>query len=224
MNGLDSAMSVLHDSHRTNVRSVLMSRRPAKSTPANAGSAGERVRAAATRLFAERGFAKTSMRELASAAGMSLSGLYHHFPSKDELLFELQRDAYERLMRPLGDVADTAPPVEKLKHLVQNHLRFFAADITAMKVLSHEGEALDGELGRRTRRMRRTYYRHCLGIVTALFESGGKREIDPRIATMTLFGMINWIYTWYRPGTDGPPEKLATQMVEIFLNGINKSP
>jgi TetR/AcrR family transcriptional regulator len=152
---------------------------------------------------------------------MSLSGLYHHFHSKDELLFDLQQDAYERLMQPLNGVPPETEPLKKLEALVQNHLRFFAADITAMKVLSHEANTLDGELGDRMRRMRRKYYNHFLGAVTELLRLYRRDDLDPRVATMTLFGMINWIYTWYKPATDGPPDKLASQMAGIFLNGLD---
>jgi AcrR family transcriptional regulator len=200
-----------------------MPRRNAKTLPADGPETpGVRVRTAATRLFAERGFAGSSLRDLARASGMSLAGLYHHFDSKDTLLFELQRDAYERLMQPLNDISADAEPLEKLEALVQNHLRFFAADITAMKVLSHEAEALDGDLGDRVRRMRRKYYNHFLSIVTELLRVSRRKDLNPRVATMTLFGMINWIYTWYKPATDGPPDRLASQMVGIFLNGLDR--
>lgn len=182
----------------------------------------ERVHAAATRLFAERGFAGSSLRDLAKESGLSLAGLYHHFESKDQLLYELQRDAYERLMQPLGSMPADADPLKKLEALVQNHLRFFAADITGMKVLSHEGEALSGDLGDRVRRMRRKYYNHFLGIVTELLRVYRRPDLSPRVATMTLFGMINWIYTWYKPATDGPPNTLASQMVGIFLSGLDR--
>jgi AcrR family transcriptional regulator len=173
-------------------------------------------------LFAERGYAGSSLRDLARASGMSLAGLYHHFDSKDKLLYELQRDAYERLMKPLGSIPSDAEPAKKLEALVGNHLRFFAADITAMKVLSHEAEALDGDLGDRIRRLRRKYYSHFLSIVTELLRVLRRKDLNPRAATMTLFGMINWIYTWYKPATDGPPDKLANQMVGIFLNGLDR--
>ena len=201
-----------------------MPRRTAKAArvTTNVETPKERVRSAATRLFAERGFAGSSLRDLARAADMSLAGLYHHFDSKDKLLFDLQSDAYERLMRPLEDIPGDAEPAKKLDSLVRNHLRFFAADITSMKVLSHESDALDGELGDRMRRIRRKYYNYFLGVVIELLRALDRKDLDPRVATMTLFGMINWIYTWYKPATDGPPDRLASQMAGIFLNGLDQ--
>lgn len=201
-----------------------MTRRPAKGSANNSESQGDRVRSAAARLFAERGFARASMRDLAGAAGMSLSGLYHYFESKDELLYELQRDAFERLISPLAQLPADLPPAAKIERLVQNHLEFFAAHITEMKVLSHESGALSDELARKMRRLRRNYYDLCLAIVIDLLRSRRRRDLDPRITTMSLFGMINWIYTWYKPATDGPAALLARQMTEVFLHGVDREP
>lgn len=199
-----------------------MTRQPAPSAPEMNGSSRERVRRAAARLFAERGFARASMRELARAAGMSLAGLYHHYPGKNELLFEIQRDAYERLLAPLKEIPAETRPAEKIAALIHNHLHFFINHITEMKVLSHEADVLGDALGRRIRRQKRRYFDIYHGAVVALLAENGRRDLDPRTVTMTLFGMINWIYNWYRPRSDGGAEELARQMTAVFLHGIKR--
>lgn len=197
-------------------------RRSAKNSGNSSESQGDKVRSAAARLFADRGFARASMRDLAEAAGMSLSGLYHYFPSKDELLYEMQRDAFEQLTEPLSALPADLSPSQKIEQLILNHLEFFAGHITEMKVLSHESGALSDELAKKMRRLRRNYYDLCLGIVSDLLKNRRRRDLDPRITTMALFGMINWIYTWYKPGTDGPAAQLAKQMTDIFLRGVDR--
>lgn len=199
-----------------------MPRQSTKSAPELDGSSREKIRQAAARLFADRGFARASMRELARAADMSLAGLYHHFPGKNELLFEIQRDAYERLLAPLKDIPDDIHPAEKIAALIHNHLRFFITHITEMKVLSHEAEVLDDALGRRIRRQKRRYFDIYHGAVIALLAENRRRDLNPRTVTMMLFGMINWIYNWYRPRSDGNAEELARQMTEVFLHGIKR--
>ena len=77
-------------------------------------------------------------------------------------------------------------------------------------------------LAKKMRRLRRNYYDLCLEIVSELLKSRRRRDLDPRITTMSLFGMINWIYTWYKPGTDGPAAQLAKQMTDIFLRGVDR--
>jgi AcrR family transcriptional regulator len=159
------------------------------------------------------------MRDLAQSAPMSLSGLYHHFRSKDELLFEIQRDAFERLLAPLRNM-NSGSPEAQIEFLVLNHLSFFTRHITEMKVLSHELETLGGAYGRRIGRLRASYYKLCLKIVTELVKSRGRRDLDPRVTTMTLFGMINWIYRWYGSLPGQNATLLARQMTAIFLHGV----
>lgn len=183
-------------------------------------SSVDQIRAAAIALFAERGFAATSMRDIAAAAGLSLAGLYHHFPGKDELLYRIQADAYERLVAPVRRLPSGMRPAQKVERIIHNHVVFFAGQITEMKVLSHESMALGGERGRRITHMRHEYFALCLQAVTALLRESGQRVRQARAATMCLFGMINWIYTWYRPDRDGVPEALARLMTRILMHGL----
>lgn len=192
-------------------------RHPGRARPA---SAAIQIRAAAIALFAQRGFAATSMRDIAKASGVSLAGLYHHFPGKDELLYRIEEDAYERLVAPLRQFPRDMTPAQKVEHIIHNHVVFFAGQITEMKVLSHELTALEGDRGGRIRRMRREYFALCLQAVTGLLRGRGRSAPNARATTMCLFGMINWIYTWYRPQRDGDPELLARLMTQILMHGM----
>ena len=199
-----------------------MTKRSPRTPANNAESQVNRIRTAAARLFAERGFDGASMRDLAAATGMSLSGLYHYFENKDALLFELQRDAFERLTAPLAELPESLEPAAKIERLVLNHIEFFVDHANDMRVMAHDSNVLGDEQARRMRKIRRNYYEICLGIITELLKSGRRRDLDPRIATMSLFGMINWIYTWYKPATHGPAAQLAAQMTDIFLHGVDR--
>jgi TetR/AcrR family transcriptional regulator len=197
---------------RTTPNRLARLRRPAASV--------EQIRGAAIELFAQRGFAATSMRDIARVSGMSLAGLYHHFAGKDELLYRIEEDAYKRLMAPLRQMPPGSTPVQRIEQIIHNHVVFFAGQITEMKVLSHELRALPGERGRRVRRMRHEYFALCLQAVRGLLRGKGRHAPDARAATMCLFGMINWIYTWYRPERDGDPEALAKLMTQIVMRGL----
>src|SRR5215471_11702117 len=100
----------------------------------------------AARIFAEKSYHSTSMRDISRATGVSLAGLYHYCKSKDELLFLIQDHCFarvrERLEERLKGIED---PFEKLRVLIDNHLSFFAANMAEMKVLSHEAESLAGD-------------------------------------------------------------------------------
>src|SRR6476659_6589177 len=102
---------------------------------------------AAARIFADKSYHSTSMRDISRATNVSLAGLYHYCNSKEELLFLIQDNCFgrvlERLEQRLHDVND---PIAKLGIFIENHLSFFAANMSEMKVLSHEAESLRGDL------------------------------------------------------------------------------
>ena len=191
------------------------------STPA-AVSSRKRLLSAAVKLFADHGFAGSSMRDLARVTGMSVAGLYHHFESKDQLLYEMQRDAFERLLEPVAEFPSDSTPAEKIQRIVRNHLEFFTTHITDMKVLSHELETLEGDMGKEISHLRGRYYEICLETVTELLRARGRADLDPRVSTMTLFGMMNWIYRWYGTIPGATTHVIARQMADIFLNGVTR--
>jgi len=163
------------------------------------------------------------MRDLAARSGMSLAGLYHHFASKAQLLYALEVDAFERLFASLSGMPADGPPEVRLEFLIRNHLEFFTAHIVEMKVLSHELETLQGEPGRKIVAMRAEYYRLCRDVVAELLAAEGRTDLDSRVTTMTIFGMINWIYRWYGSVPAMKADELAAQMSSIVLHGILKS-
>lgn len=160
------------------------------------------------------------MRDLAARSGMSLAGLYHHFAGKEQLLYALQVEAFERLFESLGRMPADGSPEARLEFVIRNHLEFFTAHITEMKVLSHELETLQGEPGRRIVAMRAEYYRLCRDVVAELLAAQGRTDLDSRVTTMAIFGMINWIYRWYSSVPGMRAEELARQMSTIVLHGI----
>jgi len=197
-----------------------MSRSVSQDASSVPESSRERLLEAAVTLFAERGFERASMRELASRSGMSLAGLYHHFASKEQLLYALQVDAFERLFESLRGMSGDAAPESRLEFLIRNHLEFFTAHITEMKVLSHELETLEGDAGRKIVAMRAEYYRLFRDVVAELLTTQGRSDLDSRVTTMAIFGMINWIYRWYGSVPGMKAEALAHQPSSIVLHGI----
>ncbi len=190
-------------------------------TPGAGDTSRQRLLDAGVVVFAESGFAGSSVRDLAREAGLSLSGLYHHFSSKDELLFEIQRQSFEQLLAPLSVLIRPMPAARRLKAFVYNHVEFFSRQQTKMRLLSHELSALTGEYGDQIDSLRRRYHQICFEAVSDLLIEIKREDVDPRVATMSLFGMINWIYRWYPRPTDPSPEELSRQMLHLFMHGIS---
>jgi TetR/AcrR family transcriptional regulator, cholesterol catabolism regulator len=157
----------------------------------------------ATEVFCEKGYAGASMRDLSRASGMSLAGLYHYFGSKERLLYLIQKHTFTTILEKLKTrLADSTEPEQRIRIFILNHLEYFLANQEGMKVLSHEDEALKNGLGSEIAAIKREYYRICIGIMEAL-KHERSLDFDARTAVMSLFGMMNWIYTWYNPRVDG---------------------
>jgi AcrR family transcriptional regulator len=178
----------------------------------------ESILRTAAGIFAEKGYHQASIRDIARATGVSLSGLYYYFNSKEELLFLIQDHAFGTLLANLERrLEGVDEPALRLRVLMENHLGYFVANQAEMKVLSHESESLTGEFRRRVNAKKRRLTEIAAGIFAELHPDPA---LDPRAATFALFGMMNWLYNWHRPGLDAPAEKLVDDMYHIFLHGI----
>ena len=176
--------------------------------------------AAAARVFAKRGFHETSMRDLARESGVSLSGLYYYVKSKDELLFLIQDRSFAAVLAGMHEALDGVEhPVERLARFIDNHLDYFASHMAEMKVLSHEALALSGDFLARVNAKKQEYTRTLMDILAEVERVQGPAHINRRIATYTLFGMMNWIYNWYDPLGDLSVEVLSQSMCRLFLGG-----
>jgi AcrR family transcriptional regulator len=181
-----------------------------------------RILAAATQIIAKVGYQRASMRGVARMTGMSLAGLYHYVPNKERMLFLVQYRTFNALVNNLREkLLGVDDPVEQLRVMVRTHVGYFAANIAALKVCSHELDSLSGESYDETFRIRREYYLLVRGIVDRLLgELAADGSIDPHIATMSLFGMLNWLYRWYDPKRGRAPATVAQQLASEFLYGL----
>ena len=174
----------------------------------------------ATDVFCEKGYEGASMRDLSRATGMSLAGLYHYFRSKERLLYLIQKHTFSTIVEELkARLEGVTDPEERVRIFVQNHLHYFVANQSGLKVLSHEDEALKNGFGSKIAAIKREYYRICIGLMDEL-KRARRLKFNSRTAVMSLFGMINWIYTWYNPRVDGDADALAGEMGNILLGGV----
>lgn len=168
-------------------------------------------------VFAEKGYHRASIRDISRATGVSLAGLYYYFQSKQELLFLIQDHALESLVAGVEQRLPYARNAEeKLRILIDNQLRFFVENMAEMKVLSREAESLGGEFRASVEaKMRRL----TLLAKEILREVDPRSELDERVSAFCLFGMMNWLYVWYRPGWDADVDRLVHDMTAIFMGG-----
>ncbi|MGO8796066.1 MAG: TetR/AcrR family transcriptional regulator [Candidatus Sulfotelmatobacter sp.] len=191
----------------------------------------------AARLFQQRGYDATSMNDVAAALKLSKGGLYHHFQSKDEILFEIMNHAMEitqeRVINPVRGIAD---PEERLRALIRLHIEVVLSprdrEIT---VMLHENHPLPPALRKRINARKKDYIHFLENLMTEVQENvqkqkqfripaqpsaPGKSRVSPRAAAFALLGMINWIYQWYKPEGDLQAQNLIPQFTELIFGGI----
>jgi AcrR family transcriptional regulator len=177
---------------------------------------------AATRIIAQIGYEKASMRRVAKTAGTSLAGMYHYFESKERMLFLIQFRTFSSLLNTVRErLHGIGDPVEQLRAMVRTHVNYFVANMPALKVCSHELDSLNDQAYDEILRIRREYYRLVRSIIDRVFAAhASSSTIDRHVATMSLFGTLNWLYRWYDPRRGRSPAAIAAQIAEQFLHGI----
>jgi TetR/AcrR family transcriptional regulator, cholesterol catabolism regulator len=161
------------------------------------------------------------MRDISRATGLSLSGLYYYFKNKQYLLYLIQNNSFSSILEELQTRLQTArDPFQRLHLLVQNHVEYFLSHPNEMKVVSHEEEALEEPLREEVGCIKRRYYALARQIFDEVVADDLAPGLNPRIAVLSLFGMMNWVYKWHKPGIDPGVEELTAAFVGIFLHGV----
>ena len=191
-------------------------------TPRDSEAKLQHILLHSAQIFAQQGFERASIREISRATGVSLSGLYYYFTSKQKLLYLIQINAFTSILESAyARLAGVEEPRTRLRILVQNHVQYFLAHPNEMKVLSHEEDALDEPYRREVAAIKRRYYELARDIFEAVTAGAAPQEgSNPRVAVLSLFGMMNWIYKWHNPHVDPGAEELAETIVGIFLRGV----
>jgi AcrR family transcriptional regulator len=190
----------------------------------------------AARLFQQRGYDATSMNDVAAALKLSKGGLYHHFQSKDEILYEIMNHAMEitqeRVLNPVRSIAD---PEERLRTLIRLHIEVVLSprdrEIT---VMLHENHPLPPLLRKRINARKKEYVHFLESLMAEVQQEAQNRtpskaqrearsfggKVSPRAAAFALLGMINWIYQWYKPEGELQAQSLIPQFTELIFGGI----
>jgi TetR/AcrR family transcriptional regulator, cholesterol catabolism regulator len=182
---------------------------------------------AAARLFQQQGYDATSMNDVAAALKLSKGGLYHHFESKDEILFEIMSHAMTITEERVVKVARRIPEVEeRLRTLIRLHIQVvISPEDREITVMLHENHPLPPALRRKINARKKDY---LVFVENLIAEVQRKRNspssvtassVTPHAAAFALAGMINWIYQWYKPGGPLTGDALVQQYTDIFFHG-----
>jgi TetR/AcrR family transcriptional regulator, cholesterol catabolism regulator len=194
---------------------------PHSSTREAPGSSRQEILRMSARLFRERGYDATSMNDISAALKLSKGGLYHHFRSKDEILFHIMNHAMDiteaKVLKPVRDIAD---PEARLRALIRLHIQLvLRARDREITVILHENHPLPPGLRRRVNARKKEYIHFVEQLIAEVQRARNSVVVGARAAAFALLGMINWIYQWYRPEGPLQEEDLIRQYTDIFFAG-----
>jgi AcrR family transcriptional regulator len=174
-------------------------------------------------LFNERGYEATSMEDLAARLGVTKSAIYHHVPSKVELL----RLALDRALDALFAVteepgATTGRAIDRLEHVVRGSVRVLAAELPFVTLLVRVRG--NSDIARDALQRRREFDRVVTRLVRAAEQEGDVRpDVDPAVTSRLLFGTVTSLTEWYRPGGGLTPDELADALFTTTFAGLRRS-
>jgi AcrR family transcriptional regulator len=175
----------------------------------------------ASALFSSRGYAATSMRDIARVLDLQGGSLYSHIPSKEAVLAAIVEEAAEAFHAAVRPVAERrGPAAERLREMVAAHVRVVTGARERAKVFLFEWTFLGEDRREAVRRSRGAYQGYFEGVVAEGVAAGELETADPRLAAVFILSAMNAMAYWYRP--DGPlgPDALAGHYADLFLHGL----
>ena len=199
-------------------------------TPAEPGTRGARDRRSPYSLeellevvaqeFLHRGYDATSMEHLSRATGRTKSSIYHHVSGKEELLRLAVARAVDALFAVLEEPpAQSGPALQRLEHVVRGSARVLAEELPYVTLLLRVRGNTEAE--RWALERRREFDRRLSALVRQAIEQGDVRsDLDPRLVTRLLFGMVNSVVEWFRPGGAHGQQQVEEALVALALDGL----
>lgn len=172
-------------------------------------------------LFSKKGYERTSIRDISSHLGLTSAGLYHHFQSKQEMLFEIMNYPMEQALatmrRELPCIKD---PEAKIAWIIRAQIRFYSENPSQTRVVVGERETLEAKYAEIIKKKEKEYVGLIKQNVKQILQKNRHASVTAEVATFCLLGMLDRVVHWYNPKGKVPPDELASNITTIFLNGI----
>jgi AcrR family transcriptional regulator len=172
-------------------------------------------------LFSTKGYVDTSVDDIAAAARVTKGGVYHYFRSKTEILYFICSTYVdldlENLEKSLSAIQES---VEKIRFIVFRHIDHYTTHEYAAKTLLNEAYCLPPKHFAKVKSREKNYFRIVAGVLSEYLGSRADKATVTAL-TFTLFGMMNWIYSWYDPRKSLKPKELSNLIFEIFVRGVS---
>ncbi len=180
-----------------------------------------KIAGVAAELFGTKGYLETSMDDIAAAAKVTKGGVYHYFGSKTEILYFICSTYVDLDLENLEEsLTGIDESVDKIKFIIFRHIEHYATHEYAAKTLLNEAYCLPSKYFKQVKEREKQYLRIVTRVLSEYHGPRAEKDIVTALA-FTLFGMVNWIYSWYDPRKSLKPKELSNLIFEIFTKGMN---
>ena len=181
----------------------------------------EQIFAEAVRIFRQKGYHATSMRNIADAVGLQKGSLYHYIPSKEALLFKIFERSSGALTQQLEAIsASRDSPPDKLRRAIESHLVALCAQLDIYTVYLSERRALTNRYHAKVRAEGEKHARVIEKILQEGIAHKNFRAVDTKMVALAILGMCNWLYQWYSPDGRLTPQQIAAIFSDVVINGL----
>ena len=178
----------------------------------------------ATRIFQDRGYEATTIQAIADEVGLLKGSLYYYIDTKEDLLFQIIQEVHRGLRASVEQAEAVTDPIAGIEAFIHAHVRFCAENLPAIHVFLHDFGALSEERHGEIIKERDAYNRRLRDLIADAQKQGLVRaDLDLDLMVLSIFGMMNWMYQWYRPGGRRKPNEIAETFTAITLSGIQAS-
>lgn len=176
---------------------------------------------AAARLFRDKGYSATSMRDLAEAVQLKASSLYNHISSKEEILQTICFDNAHRFLAGMQEIEQLpGSAVHKIEALIRLHIRIAREDITSVTAFNDEWRHLSEPHLGKFKLLRKSYENRFKAIIESGIQAGELRPLHAPVVLYTLFSSVRWLYDWFKPERGVSAEILESEIITMLLQGM----
>ncbi|WP_156856489.1 TetR/AcrR family transcriptional regulator [Oceanobacillus sp. AG] len=185
----------------------------------------ERIIEASLSLFEQHGFHGVTVNQIVDAAGISKGGFYHHFTSKDELLFVIH-DIFITyvLERAIKANEQNVPPKDRLRLIIKDFVNVFDIYKAHLTVFYQESIYLKAEHEEIVKKKRNKFKTIIQNVIEEGIAVGNfRRDLSVDITTMAILGMVNWTYKWYQRNGEKRIDEIADIYTDLILHAVTRN-
>jgi AcrR family transcriptional regulator len=179
-----------------------------------------RIGKAAAKIVNEKGFLETTIEDIASAARISKGGIFHYFPTKSEILYHILNEYMDVVLKGLDeDLKNIEGDSSRIQFIISRHIDLYDKNAAEAKLLLHEAHNLPLKKFKIIAEKEKNYFQIVANNLSDFLNHPiSKKQLTG--ITFTLFGMLNWIYSWYSPKGPLTPKELSEIIHNIFIKGV----